>query len=373
MRVMMMMSGVPLRGAERNVVNVLPFLQAAGVEVFLGTLNTRRDGPLAEVFAQTGIPRLDMGARRMLDRHAWARFAALLEEYNIDLIHAQDQDTIIWAAVAHLRWGMPTVMSRHVLFEPAPSIKAWLRARMVLLAARHGFDGIVAVSEAVRQQFAGMARVPRSRITTIYNGLDMEHFLAARDRAALRASLGWGVDERIVLLIAALEDGKGHEVLLQALPQIQAAVPEVRFKLVGQGPLAVSLRAQAASFGPVVQLMGQRTDVPDLLAAADVVVQTSWAEALPTVLIEAGASARPVVATDVGGSAEIVADGVTGYIVPPGDVAAVARQLIALLADPAGAAAVGQRARERVLEMFSLEEQAGQFAELYRAVLARGH
>ena len=370
MRVLMMVSGLPIRGAERNVVNILPIMQAAGVEVFLGTMNTRRDGPLAEVFAATGMERLDLQAKRMVDPAAWARFKAILRDYRIDLIHAQDQDTILYAALAHVLLGMPTVMTRHVLFEAFRNARTWLRARLVLWAARIGFDRIVAVSEAVREQFSALAGVPRTRIETIYNGLDVERFLAQRDRATLRARFGWSVDERIVLLIAALDPGKGHDVLLEAAPQVQAAIPGVRFKIIGQGRLEAALRAQCAPFGPLVEMLGQRTDVPDLLAAADAVVQTSFAEALPTVLIEAGASALPVVATDVGGSAEIVDDGVTGYIVPPGDVAAVARQLIALLADPAGAAAMGQRARERVLGMFSLAEQVRQTVALYEAVLA---
>ncbi|MBN2469888.1 MAG: glycosyltransferase family 4 protein [Anaerolineae bacterium] len=370
MRVMMMVSGLPIRGAERNMVNVLPVMQQAGVDVVLGTLNTRRDGPLAEVFAQTGIERLDMGARRMLDPAAWQRFTAALRARQIDLVHAQDQDTIIYAAAAHLRLGMPAVMTRHVLFEPATGIKTWARARLVLLAARYGFDRIVAVSEAVREQFAALAGLPPARIQTIYNGLDMEHFLAAEDRAALRARFGWGAEEQVVLLIAALDEGKGHDVLLRAIPAVQAARPDARFKLVGRGPLEATLRAQIAPFGPAVELLGQRTDVPALLAAADAVVQTSWAEALPTVLIEAGASALPVVATDVGGSAEIVADGETGYIVPPGDAAQVAGRLVALLEDPAGAAAMGQRARARVLAMFSLPEQVRQTVALYESVLA---
>ncbi len=364
-----MISGLPIRGAERNVVNMLPYMREAGAEVFLGTLNTRRDGPLAEVFAQTGIERLDMGARRMLDPAAWRRFTTLLREYRIDLVHAEDQDTILYAAAAHLRLGMPAVMTRHVLFEPATGIKTWARARLVLLAARHGFDRIVAVSEAVRGQFADMAGLPRTHIETIYNGLDMEHFLAEQDRAALRASFGWGAEEQVVLLIAALDEGKGHDVLLQAVPAVQAAQPAVRFKLVGAGPLEATLRAQAAPFGPAVELLGQRTDVPALLAAADAVVQTSWAEALPTVLIEAGASGLPVVATDVGGSAEIVVDGETGYIVPPGDATQVAGRLIALLQDPAGAAALGQRAREHVVAMFSLQRQAQETIALYERIL----
>ncbi len=369
MRVLLMASGLPLRGAERNVVSVLPHIRAQGVDIHLGTLNTRRDGPLAEEFARTGLPRHDLGARRLLDRAAWRRFVALLRTENFDLIHAEDQDTILFAAAAHRRLGMPTVMTRHVLVELAPNLKKWVRAQAVLLAARYGFDRIVAVSEAVRQDFARLAKVPLTRIETIYNGLDMAPFLVERDRAALRAALGWG-EAPVVLLIAALRERKGHDVLFQAIPALRAAVPEVQIKLVGDGKLAAQIRAEAEPYHDVVAFMGERTDVPELLAACDAVVQSSWSEALPTVLIEAGASARPVVATDVGGSAEIVVDGETGFLVPAGDAALIAQRLALLLQDRDLAARLGAQARQRVLSRFSLEEQARQTVALYKRVLA---
>jgi len=369
MRVLLMTSGLPLRGAERNVVSVLPRLKAQGVDIRLGTLNTRRDGPLAEEFARTGLPRHDLGARRLLDRAAWGRFVALIRAEKFDLIHAEDQDTILFAALAHRRLGIPAVMTRHVLVELAPDLKKWVRARAVLLAARHGFDRIVAPSEAVRQDFARRAGVPLARIETIYNGLDMEPFLAGRDRAALRAALGWG-DAPVVLLIAALRERKGHDVLFQAIPALRAAVPDVQIKLVGDGKRAAAIRAEAEPYRDVVEFMGERTDVPELLAACDAVVQTSWSEALPTVLIEAAASARPVVATDVGGSAEVVADGQTGYLVPAGDAVQIAARLAQLLHDRDLAARLGAQARQRVLGLFTLEEQARRTAGLYARVLA---
>lgn len=369
MRVLLMTSGLPLRGAERNVVDVLPYIRAQGVDIHLGTLNTRRDGPLAEEFARTGLPRHDLGARRLLDRAAWGRFVTLIRAQQYDLIHAQDQDTILFAAAAHWRLGIPTVMTRHVLVELAPNLKKWVRARAVLLAARHGFNRIVAVSEAVRREFARLAGVPLARIETIYNGLNMTRFVAEYDRAALRAALGWG-NAPVVLLIAALRERKGHDVLFQAIPALRAAVPDVQIKLVGDGKLAAAIKAEAEPYRDVVEFMGERSDVPELLAACDVVVQTSWSEALPTVLIEAGASARPVVATDVGGSAEIVVDGETGYLVPPGDAAQVAARLAQLLHDRDLAARLGNQARQRVLGRFSLEEQARRTAGLYEQVLA---
>lgn len=370
MRAVIMISSMAMSGAERNIVSVLPYIKAHGIDLQLVTMNTRRDSPLVETFDQIGVERFDLHAQRMIDPAAWTRFTTMLRDRNIDLVHAQDQDTIIYAALAHRRLNIPTVMSRHVLFEPGDTLKEKMRAQMVLLSAKLGFDKIVAVSEAVRRDFSKLAGVPLEKIETIYNGLDVEHFVIDTPRADLRAKLGWEPDAPTIIMVAVLRRGKGHDVLFKALPQILAAVPDVQVKLVGDGELLEQIKQQAASYSGVVELMGQRADVPELLAASDVLTLPSWAEALPTVLIEAGAASLPCVATDVGGAKEITVDCETGYIVPPGDADALARRLIEVLQNREAARAMGARAREHVVNTFSLERQAEQMLDLYERVLS---
>ncbi|NDJ86456.1 MAG: glycosyltransferase family 4 protein [Chloroflexi bacterium] len=369
MRAVMMISSIAMGGAERILVSVLPHFKEQGVDIRLCSLNTRRDSPLIEQFTESGIPRFDLGARRMVDPAAWRRFTTMLRDEKIDIVHAQDQDTNIYAALARRRLGIPSVMTRHVMVEPSEGIKETLRARLVLLAARYGFDRIIAVSEAVREAFSKLAKIDSERIETIYNGIEIERFDTHSARDAKRAEMGWPLDQPTVIMVAVLRPGKGHEVLFDAIPRLKEAVPGVRIKLVGGGELEDELRQQAAPYGETVEFLGQRMDVPDLLGASDVMVLPSWSEALPTVLIEAGAAGLPVVATDVGGSAEIVKDAETGYIVPPGDSAAIADRLIAVLKDPGAAMAMGDRARDFVTATFSLEEQARRTIALYEKVI----
>lgn len=371
MRAIIMISSLAMAGTERNIVSVAPYIRKQGIDLRLVSMNTRRDSPLAAEFEETGVPRFDLGAARMTDTAAWGRFTEMLRGEQIDLIHAQDQDTIIYAALAHRRLGIPTVMSRHVLFEPADTLKEKMRAQMVLLAAKMGIQRVIAVSEAVRQDFARLANLPIARIETIYNGLDMSRFVVDTPRAELRKSLGWDDDEAVVTMVAALRRGKGHEVLFQAVPKILEAVPNLKIKLVGDGEIAEQIKAQAAPLGDVIEFMGQRTDVPQILAASNAATLPSWAEALPTVLIEAGAASIPIVATDVGGAKEITIDGDTGYIVPPGQPGKLAERLIDVLKDPDAAEAMGKRAHDRVTSIFSLEEQARQTAELYRKMAGK--
>lgn len=365
----MLLSSIAMGGAERNVVSVLPYLRDAGVDVTLCTLNKRRDSALVDVFTNAGIERFDLGANRLSDRHSWRKFLSFLNAQRIDIVHAQDQDAIIYAGMSKRFANIKTLMTRHVLQEPSRNWKFAIRSRLVLWLARRRMDRVVAVSEAVRHRFAAQARMSPSKIETIYNGVDLEKFTLCRSRAEIRKKLGWDTDRKIAIHVAVFRPEKGYDLLFEALRQIQAALPSFQIKLVGDDRLESALHDKASILGDVVEFMGQRMDVPDLLAASDLLIQTSWSEALPTVLIEAGASSRPVVATNVGGTSEIVVDGRGGFVVDPGDAGDLADRVVQILCTPGLADKMGRQAYNRVVKMFSLESQAGSTKMLYERML----
>lgn len=171
-------------------------------------------------------------------------------------------------------------------------------------------------------------------------------------------------------MVSVLRPGKGHDVLFDATARLRQAVPNLRIVLVGDGIMAAQLRQMAQPFGDVIEFLGERTDVPDLLMAGDALVLPSWSEALPTVLIEAAAAGLPVVATAVGGVPEIVEHGRTGCLVACGDATALADQLARLLGDLEAARGMGVAARRRVEQAFAIELQARRTMNLYRRVLA---
>ncbi len=207
-------------------------------------------------------------------------------------------------------------------------------------------------------------------MVTIYNGLDLTRWRRRRTRAEARDLLGWSPDVPVVSMVAVLRQGKGHEVLFAAVPKIIASVgSRVSFKVVGSGALEHQLRRDATGCGDALDFLGERDDVPTILDATDVLVLPSWSEALPTVLMEAGAVGTPVVATEVGGVPEIVVDGETGYLVGAGDSDALARRVCELLTDPARARQMGRQAEARIAARFSIDHQAAATAALYRTVL----
>lgn len=372
LRVALMVSGLPSTGAESVVVHSLPELRAAGVDPILVTLNTRRDGSLADEVRTSGVRRIDVGARRMLDPRAIRRLVAVFRRERFAVLHANDQDSIILGGLLRRMTGTPLVLSRHVLVEPAEDVRERARARLVIEVARRIADHVIVVADAVGATLSAQTGIPQDRITAVHNGVEPAAYAARPgERDALRAQLGWASDVPVVLMVAWFRPGKGHELLADIVPRVASRIPGVRFALAGGGPRLAEIRRLLAPYGDAVQFLGHRTDVAALLQAADALLLPSWSEALPTVVIEAGAAGRPVVASDVGGTREIVEDAVTGHLVPPGRADDFADRLVDLLGDRSAAQKMGRLAHERIADRFTVREQARATADVYRATADR--
>jgi glycosyltransferase involved in cell wall biosynthesis len=371
MRPLMILSSLADGGAESVSVAFLRRCAARGMGLPLCTLTARRDGALAREAAETGLTRHDLGALRLLDPRAAWRLVRLVRGGSFDLVHAHGQDAAILAVATRPLHGARVVVTRHVIDEPSRTRRERWRAGAALAALARA-DARVTVSQAAASRLAELLGPRHSDIRVIRNGVDLERFAPGSRREAARTALGLEPDDLAMLALAVLREGKGHDVLLGAMPGVLAEVPRARLLVAGAGETEPALRALAAPLGKAVDFLGARADAPDLLAASDVVVLASLAEALPTALMEAAAAGRPCVATRVGGVPEIVEDGVTGLLVPPGDSAALARALIRLAREAALRVGMGRAARERAEAQFSLDAQVERTWELWRDVARRG-
>jgi glycosyltransferase involved in cell wall biosynthesis len=224
---------------------------------------------------------------------------------------------------------------------------------------------IVVNSDAVRRQMTDEERVRPDRIVVIRNGLDLKPWLGARDVG----------DERqpVVGMVAHFREDKDHDTFLLAAGEVLRHVPSARFCLVGSGPLESFVRAQASRLGLTgsVEFSGH-LDADALRMAVSrfrVAVLASRTEGLPNTVLEAMAAGRPVVATAVGGTTEIVEDGVTGFLVPAGDPATLAERITALLREPSLASTMGARGQRKVADEFTTDRMAHEFDDLYRRLL----
>lgn len=246
-----------------------------------------------------------------------------------------------------------------------------LAYRLLYRAAARFVDGFIAVSDEVAAAVRRDFRPPRQRLFTIPNGVDTRRYAQPIDRHAVRERVGIEGDGRVLIVVAKLMEQKGHVYLLRALPQLLERYPDLHVVLVGDGPLRGALTASIAKLGDTrrVHLVGNRRDVSDLLAASDLFVLPSLWEGLPMALLEAMASGLPTVATRVAGSGQVVVDGESGLLVPPGDVERLRAAIGFVLDDPHRARRMGQAARDRVMRFYSARSQAARHAEIYRRAL----
>lgn len=229
--------------------------------------------------------------------------------------------------------------------------------------------------------------IPAERVEVVYGSFDPQRFHPQVDGAAVRRELLGGApdDTALVGIVAKLSHYKSHDLFLQAAAHVLRVRPQVRFAIVGPDPdgvrpqleaLAHQLGAQTGTgLGQAVIFTGPRQDIPQVLAALDVSVSASatpW-EGLSGSMRESLAMARPVVCTDVGGNRELVRDGDTGILVPPGDVAALAAGIVTLLGDRARAARLGRNGQRLVQERFSNAARARRLEALYRRLLEDVH
>ena len=229
-------------------------------------------------------------------------------------------------------------------------------------------DQYIAVSHAVALQLQQTFHVPSQKIRVIHNGIPFARFDCPPD-LTLRAELSQGTTRPIVLTVARLDRQKGHTYLFEAIRQVR----EATFVLAGSGPEKDALVAQACELGiqDHVKFLGDRKDIPQLLASCDLFVLPSIYEGLPLSILEAMAAGKAVVATAVGGIPEIVKDGETGVLVPSGDPVALARAIQSLLSNPIQVRKIGAAGRALVKQEFSSDGMVERINQVYEELLAQ--
>ncbi len=235
-------------------------------------------------------------------------------------------------------------------------------------------DHVVCVSEGQARKVRA-ARVPPERVSVIRNAIDTTRFDTIDDKAAtLLHGLFPDKMRHIVLAVGRLSPEKGFEILVGAAAKVCALREDVGFALIGEGPMLRSLQKQIASLNLQRSfiLAGFRGDVDRLLPHASCLAQSSYTEGMPNVILEAMAASVAVVATDVGGTPELVVDGETGLLVPAASADAMAEAILKVLDDSMERARMGAAARERIEEHFTFAAQAVTYERLLQEVLSPG-
>ncbi|HET9185409.1 MAG TPA: glycosyltransferase family 4 protein, partial [Solirubrobacterales bacterium] len=297
---------------------------------------------------------------------AGARLARRLRGERPDLFHAHLSWPLAakWATAAAVLAGRPTVATVHLV----PEFRLARSSYWQLRALARGVDRYIAVSQALADELAGRFHWPREKIDVVYNAVRLERFGGAAP-TFLRAELAGDEQRPVVFTCARLDAQKGLDVLLRAA----AAVPEAVFAIAGEGPLGPSLEGLASELGVAdrVRFLGFRRDIPELMAAADVFTLPSLYEGSPLAVLEAMAARRAIVSSAIGGTNEVIVDGESGLLVPPGDPEALAAALRRVLADPGLRESLAANARNRVEERFTPAAMVRSVEHVYEQLLAR--
>jgi len=326
-------------------------------------------GPLQEAMSRLDVPTFALGARsRGGYPAAVARLVRLLRERHVGVVHAHCFDPTGVGLVAARLAGARFVFTRHHSDHHIRLGRHW-HTRVDAWCARRA-DHVIAVSQATRDILRDVERVPETRVTVVYNGI--EPFLEAPPEAieAARRELALGPGP-VCLMPARLHEEKGHRFLLDALPGIETTCGPIQVLFAGDGPHRADIEEEVRRRGlqDRVRFLGRRDDMAVLFGLATVVVLPSLAESFGLVVIEAMSLGKPVVAARTGGIPELIDDGRTGWLVPPADARALAEALTRVLQDPTAADVVARAGRKNA-ERFGLERMVRGYEAVYRRVIS---
>jgi glycosyltransferase involved in cell wall biosynthesis len=352
-------TGTHVYGGALQVLLLVEGLAQHGVE---SVLVVPEGSAVEEEARHRGLPVSPLPMAGEADLGFPFRFRRLLRKEAPDLVHLHSRrgaDTL--GALTTKLAGIPSILSRRV---DNPEAGWSLGAKYRL------FDAVITISEAIRRVLVEQG-VPAEKVRCVHSALDPGSIEDPGDHEAFRREFGLDEDDPVVGMAAQFIPRKGHGVLLDAIPSILKAHPSTRFLLFGQGPLReeVTRRVRETGLDAVVQLPGFRPDLTKLLPCLDLLVHPATMEGLGIILLQASAARVPVVASEVGGIPEAVADGENGLLVPSGDPVALAQAVIGVLAAPAKARAMGERGRARVHQIFSVKRMVEGNLAVYRSLV----
>ena len=356
-------------GTQRHLQQVIAVLDRTRFDPIVFTL--RPGGDVEDELRAAGVPvtSLGIGANVFGPRalRGLVRASRELRQAGIDVVHGYQWRPALVGALAGRLAGVPLVVAGKRSLTGATTSE-----RLAWRAIARLSDTVLVNAEALRVQ--GEALGMRARWAVLRNGVDVARFASLETREAARASLGLDPNRAVVGTIGRLEPRKGYDVLLAAMRLVAGSTngtcPQVL--LVGDGPLreALERRTEEVGLGHVVRFTGNLSDVRPALAAMDVFVLPSHEEGMSNALLEAMAAGRAVVATEVGGTGEIIAHERTGLLVPPADPATMAVAVQRLLVDRTAAARLAEAGREFVSREFGARTRVAELERLYASGLA---
>lgn len=354
-------------GKENGVVNLVNRLDPAIFENYIFTYV--RGGALARRVDPTRCRVVELGDKLGGDYRLYFKLAREFRRYRIHIAHTHSWATVMEGIIGARLARVPIIIhGEHGTMKTETKLHIQIQR-----ALWHSTDQMLAVSNVLRENLQRQFNFPKEKIRVIANGVDLSRFALTRQSDDYKTRLGLPANALVFGAIGRVVPVKAYPTLLQAAKLIFDEIPMAHLVMVGDGPQLEALvqLAEEYQIAARVHFLGARKDVPEILRAFDVFVLSSESEGMSNTILEAMASARPVVATAVGGNPELVVDRETGLLVPPHDPPAMAAAIMKLLRDTALCRQMGWLGRQRVEEKFSLEVMVQNYANIYLEAFRR--
>ncbi len=365
-RIIEMIDRPSLGGGQRALLLLASHLDRQRFEVLTSSAG---EGPLEEEARRLGLAHLRVPLGKKFNPGAVKEIAGLLQEHRVSILHTHGGIAGLFGRLAARRAQTSVVVHTlhgiHYLHYRNPLLRK-LYVRLERKLSRFT-DGLVLVSQADFQKAKKHRLADEDKMFVVLNGIDPQPGLSEEEIRRKRLALGWPPGEPVVGTVARLHRQKGIPTLLKAAPRLFAAAPGVRVAVVGEGPLGPSLRKKVRRRGLEEKFifLGERKDAFELLSLFDVFVLPSLWEGLPFVLIEAASLQKPIVATAVDGTTEVVENGKTGLLIPAENPQALADAVIDLLQDRKKASRLADNAKSIIPSRFPLRRMVEQTQSLY--------
>lgn len=367
LRVLHVVLSLDVGGLERNVINQVVQGQAQGQLVSVVCLE--RPGVLADGVRAMDVtlrclakcPGIRLGMVRALHR--------LFTELRPDVVHTHQIGSLFYAGMAARLSRVPLVVHTEHGREPYGTR---LRTRLLGRLAGHFASRFYCLNRDMAGEVIAHRIVAPEKVFVIRNGIDTAHYAQRQDSAAIRRSLGLPQEALIVGTVGRLNPVKRHDRLLRAFARVRERIANVRLLVVGDGPLRDDLRGLAVRLGVAseVHFAGYQPDSAPFLSIMNAFVLTSDSEGTPQCVLEACVSGVPVIATRVGGLAELIEDGCTGRLVDAADETGLSAAIIAILLDRIHAESMARSARERIAAGFDVGRMAHEYHRDFIKLLA---
>jgi len=364
-RVLHVLVGLTIGGAESLIADLVPRLDREAYDVTVCSL--KGWGPIGDRLARRGVKVVALGGKGRVDPRVISRFASFIRRERYDIVHSHLYlANLISRLVGRLLRVPIIISSQH-------GTEIWMRWYHLLLERTtvHCADHVTGCSESVRDYAVDVMGADRRHSSVLHNGVDLDRFALPPDGSVWRERWGIPSDALVAGVVGRLAlPEKGQDLFLAAAGEVAEAFPRAYFVIVGEGPCRPELERIAREVGISDRVIFDSTqdEVPRMMAAFDLAVLPSRREGFGIVLLEAMASRKPVVATNVGGIPEIIEDGLTGMLVPPCDAPALARAMVRLLSDRQQCDMMGEEGRRRVEASFGIEKTAARLESLYRSL-----